>query len=743
MDAVIGLIHELVDPKLEIPENYYKAKRLVSKLGLLSMRIDCCENGCMLYYKGDNGLECCKFCGRPRFKRTRSGKRVAVKAMHYLPLTPRLKRLYASNSSAPHMRWHSENRRPPGVMCHPSDGEAWKHFDATYPDFAGVETFDVSLKQNFNLRATLMWTINDFPAYGMLSGWMTAGKLACPYCMENTKSFTLKHGRKNSWFDCHRQFLPMDHEFRSMKNAFRKNTIEQNYPPPRLSGEEIWERVENLPKVTEEPPYKFDGYGVSHNWTKQSIFWELPYWKDNLLRHNLDVMHIEKNYFDNLFNTVMDVKGKTKDNPKARLDVQEYCRRRELWLQDKRNGVFKPKASYSFTMDQKRKICEWVENLKMPDGYASNLEKRVDMAQGRLHGMKSHDCHVFMETLLPIAFSGLPTRIWKPMTEISLFFKDLCSSTLRVDNLERMHLNIPVITSKLEKILPPGFFDVMEHLPIHLAEEAQLGGPVHCRWMYPFESYFVHLNGVEKVYDQFGKWFNDYVYNTEYGYHDQLLKDISWGPGLVYSMDKYVVNGFKFTTEERSKHMKTNNSGVWVKGGDGNQAGVDYYGVIKEILELEYSGGGKKSIVLFRCKWFDPTANRGTRVLKQYNIIEVNHTREYAAYDPFIIAQNVRQVYYAPYPLRPDKSAWWVVIKVKPVGRVEVENVLPVAFQADDISIVHQTVDNELEDDLEHAEHILEEINTEEINAEVNECDNEDETTDEEEWSEEGDGDED
>ncbi|XP_059277583.1 uncharacterized protein LOC132031647 [Lycium ferocissimum] len=135
---VIALIHELVDPKLEIPENYYKAKRLVSKLGLSSMRIDCCENGngCMLYYKDDKGLESCKFCGRARFKRTHSGKRVAVKAMHYLPLIPRLKRLYASNSSAPHMRWHSENRRPHRVMCHPSDGEAWKHFDATYPNFA-------------------------------------------------------------------------------------------------------------------------------------------------------------------------------------------------------------------------------------------------------------------------------------------------------------------------------------------------------------------------------------------------------------------------------------------------------------------------------------------------------------------------------------------------------------------------------------------------------------------------------
>ena len=138
----------------------------------------------------------------------------------------------------------------------------------------GVETFDVSLKQNFNLRAALMWTINDFPAYGMLSGWMTAGKLACPYCMENTKSFTLKHGRKNSWFDCHRQFLPMDHAF---------NSVEQGYPPPILTGEQVWERVQNIPKVAKEQPYKFDGYGVAHRWTKQSIFWELPYWKDNLL----------------------------------------------------------------------------------------------------------------------------------------------------------------------------------------------------------------------------------------------------------------------------------------------------------------------------------------------------------------------------------------------------------------------------------------------------------------------------
>ena len=75
---------------------------------------------------------------------------------------------------------------------------------------------------------------------------------------------------------------------------------------------------------------KFPGFGLTHNWVKQSIFWELSYWKTDLLRHNLDIMHIEKNVFENIFNTVMDVKGKTKDNIKAKLDVALFCNRKNM-----------------------------------------------------------------------------------------------------------------------------------------------------------------------------------------------------------------------------------------------------------------------------------------------------------------------------------------------------------------------------------------------------------------------------
>ncbi|KAL3328066.1 hypothetical protein AABB24_035628 [Solanum stoloniferum] len=195
-------------------------------------------------------------------------------------------------------------------------------------------------------------------------------------CMKNSKAFTLKHDKKNTWFDCHRQFLSMDHEFRKMKNVFRKNKIESDPPPPLLTGHQIWDRVSQLPKVTEATPSRLPRYGVEHNWTNQNIFWELSYWKDNLLRHNLDVMHIKKNYFDNLLNTMMDVKGKTKDNLKARMDIKDCCRRKELWLQELQNGkIVKPKASFSFTLDEKREICERVKKFEDARGLCFKFRK--------------------------------------------------------------------------------------------------------------------------------------------------------------------------------------------------------------------------------------------------------------------------------------------------------------------------------------------------------------------------------
>jgi hypothetical protein len=74
--------------------------------------------------------------------------------------------------------------------------------------------YDVKRKQTFQMKTTLMWTINDFPVYEMISNWSTHWKLACLYCMKNNKAFTLKNNGKTSFFSCHRKFLPIDHKYK-------------------------------------------------------------------------------------------------------------------------------------------------------------------------------------------------------------------------------------------------------------------------------------------------------------------------------------------------------------------------------------------------------------------------------------------------------------------------------------------------------------------------------------------------
>ena len=138
-----------------------------------------------------------------------------------------------------------------------------------------------------------------------------------------------------------------------------------------------------------------------------------------MIRHNLDVMHIEKNIFDNLFNTIIDLKGKSKDNTKARMDLKEYCRRKELELIDRGGGKYwKPKTQYTFTREQKLSVLTWIKELKLPDGYASRLGKCVDMRNAKLFRLKNHDCHVLMERLLLTTFVALSDRIWNPVTEL-------------------------------------------------------------------------------------------------------------------------------------------------------------------------------------------------------------------------------------------------------------------------------------------------------------------------------------
>ena len=110
------------------------------------------------------------------------------------------------------------------------------------------------------------------------------------------------------------------------------------------------------------------------------------------------------------------------------------------------------------------------------------------MAKHQIFGMKSHDCHVFIQRLILIAFRELLSakvwealtevslfflilmaKVWEALTEVSLFFRSLTSPKISAADMWTLDEKIALVLCKLETIFPPTFFNVMEHLPVHLA----------------------------------------------------------------------------------------------------------------------------------------------------------------------------------------------------------------------------------------------------------------------------------
>ncbi|KAL2455107.1 Uncharacterized protein Adt_45554 [Abeliophyllum distichum] len=199
-------------------------------------------------------------------------------------------------------------------------------------------------------------------------------------------------------------------------------------------------------------------------------------------------MHIEKNICDSVVGTLLNIEGKSKDTNKARLDLEDMKIRKELHLIKRGDKWMKPHAAYTLSADERKKFCKFLKSVKFPDGYAANISNNVSEDDGKISGLKSHDCHMLFQRLLPAGIRPLLKKeISETLIEFSNFFQQICSRTLHVNDLEKLNKDIVFVLCKLERIFPPAFFNVMIHLAIHLPYEAILAGPVHTRWMYPIE----------------------------------------------------------------------------------------------------------------------------------------------------------------------------------------------------------------------------------------------------------------
>ena len=116
--------------------------------------------------------------------------------------------------------------------------------------------------------------------------------------------------------------------------------------------------------------------------------------------------------------------------------------------------------------------------MMFPDGYAANLQRGASLDKLKIFGLKSHDWHIWIERVMPVMLRGfIPEDEWLVLAELSYFFRVLCAKELSPGVLEEMEELAPELICKLEKIFPPGFFNPMQHLILHLPTEARLGGP--------------------------------------------------------------------------------------------------------------------------------------------------------------------------------------------------------------------------------------------------------------------------
>ena len=120
----------------------------------------------------------------------------------------------------------------------------------------------------------------------------------------------------------------------------------------------------NVPEVqfgNDEATRKRKRMKIELNWTKKSFFFfELPYWSTLKLRHNLDVMHIEKNICDSVLGTLMydSGKGKNKDTSNARKDLEDIGIRKELHLQKTGTSTKMPQVKYTLTKAKNTRFCD-------------------------------------------------------------------------------------------------------------------------------------------------------------------------------------------------------------------------------------------------------------------------------------------------------------------------------------------------------------------------------------------------
>ncbi|GKF21211.1 putative transposon, En/Spm-like protein [Tanacetum coccineum] len=162
----------------------------------------------------------------------------------------------------------------------------------------GVDAYDASTRDNFNLRGIVLWTINDYHALGTLCGCPYSGFKGCVVCSASSKQSYVGHRQR---------YLPYNHPFRKQKKAFNgQQEFLQALVP--MTGEQIYNEIQKQKRNTtkeEGSSSQVNGQNSVY-WKKFNIWYrKLKYWRHNPVPHCIDFMHVEKNIAKSIVGTLV------------------------------------------------------------------------------------------------------------------------------------------------------------------------------------------------------------------------------------------------------------------------------------------------------------------------------------------------------------------------------------------------------------------------------------------------------
>ena len=84
-------------------------------------------------------------------------------------------------------------------------------------------------------------------------------------------------------------------------------------------------------------------------------------------------------------------------------------------------------------------MFDCLNSIKVPSGNSSNIQGRINMKDNNFTNLKSHDCHVLMTQLLPVALRGiLPENVRLAIVKLCAFLNEISQKAIDPEKLIKL-----------------------------------------------------------------------------------------------------------------------------------------------------------------------------------------------------------------------------------------------------------------------------------------------------------------